>query len=209
MERLEADLPCAELSDQAAPALAQEEKQPVSEDSRTTEESGGGPASASHQLPVLEGKGGLYFSSLDSSINILKKRAQDLIENINENRQKDHALMTNFRDSLKIKVSDMTEKLEDRMYQVYSQHSKIIQERMQEFTLKMTKIGHLETELKEACHTVETVYKDLCLQPEEELPRPFFKVPSNMQPNTARSDRQVLYFFLSCIPPWNRELKAQ
>ena len=36
----------------------------------------------------------------------MKKRAQELIENINESRQKDHALMTNFRDSLKIKVTD-------------------------------------------------------------------------------------------------------
>ncbi|XP_013367696.1 PREDICTED: synaptonemal complex central element protein 2 isoform X3 [Chinchilla lanigera] len=123
-------------------------------------------SSASHQLPVLEGKTGLYFSSLDLSISVLNKRAQDLIENINENRQKDHVLMTNFRDSLKIKVSDMTEKLEDRMYQAYSQHSKVIQERMQEFTMKMAKIGHLEKELKQACHTVETVYRDLCLQPE-------------------------------------------
>ncbi|KAM6149045.1 synaptonemal complex central element protein 2 [Erethizon dorsatum] len=175
----QADLPRAELSDQAPPALAEGEKQPISEDSHATEEPGRGPArsqisspcistsSDSHQLPVLEGKAGLYFSSLDSSINILKKRAQDLIENINENRQKDHALMTNFRDSLKIKVSDLTEKLEDRMYQVYSQHSKIIQERLQEFTLKMAKIGHLEMELKQACQTVETVYRDLCVQPED------------------------------------------
>lgn len=54
---------------------------------------------------MLEGKSGPYFSSLDSSIEILKKRAQELIENINESRQKDHALMTNFRDSLKIKVT--------------------------------------------------------------------------------------------------------
>uniref|UniRef100_H0VUS2 Synaptonemal complex central element protein 2 n=1 Tax=Cavia porcellus TaxID=10141 RepID=H0VUS2_CAVPO len=108
----------------------------------------------------------LYLSSLDSSIDILKKRAQDLIENINENRQKDHALMTNFRDSLKMKVSDLTEKLEDRMYQAYSQHSKVIQDRLQEFTLKMTQISHLETELKQACRTVETVYRDLCVPPE-------------------------------------------
>ena len=43
---------------------------------------------------------------MDSSDDILKKRAQELIENINESRQKDHALMTNFRDSLKIKVTD-------------------------------------------------------------------------------------------------------
>nr|XP_013006440.1 synaptonemal complex central element protein 2 [Cavia porcellus] len=123
-------------------------------------------SSASHQLPALEGKAGLYLSSLDSSIDILKKRAQDLIENINENRQKDHALMTNFRDSLKMKVSDLTEKLEDRMYQAYSQHSKVIQDRLQEFTLKMTQISHLETELKQACRTVETVYRDLCVPPE-------------------------------------------
>lgn len=54
---------------------------------------------------MLEAKSGPYFSSLDSSIDILKKRAQELIENINESRQKDHALMTNFRDSLKIKVT--------------------------------------------------------------------------------------------------------
>lgn len=52
------------------------------------------------------------------------------------------------------------------MYQVYSHHSKIIQERLQEFTQKMAKISLLETELKQVCHTVETVYKDLCVQSE-------------------------------------------
>lgn len=62
-------------------------------------------SSANRQLVMLEGKSGPYFSSLDSSIEILKKRAQELIENINESRQKDHALMTNFRDSLKTKVN--------------------------------------------------------------------------------------------------------
>ncbi|XP_059552519.1 synaptonemal complex central element protein 2 isoform X1 [Myotis daubentonii] len=126
-------------------------------------------SSANRQLMMLEGKLGPYFSSLDSSIEILKKRTQELIENINESRQKDHALMTNFRDSLKIKVSDLTEKLEERMYQLYNHHNKIIQEKLQEFTQKMAKISHLETELKQVCHTVETVYKDfqdLCVQPE-------------------------------------------
>ncbi|KAG8512735.1 Synaptonemal complex central element protein 2 [Galemys pyrenaicus] len=118
---------------------------------------------------MLEGKSGPYFSSLDSSIDMLKRRAQELIENINESRQKDHALMTNFRDSLKIKVSDLTEKLEERMNQIYNHHNKIIQEKLQEFTQKMTKISNLETELKQVCHTVETVYKDLCLQPEVQL----------------------------------------
>ncbi|XP_069921882.1 synaptonemal complex central element protein 2-like [Oryctolagus cuniculus] len=115
---------------------------------------------------MLEGKTGLYFSLLDTTIDILKKRAQQLIKNINESRQKDHALMTNFRDSLKIKISDLTEKLEERMFQIYDHHNKIIQEKLQEFTKKMAKISDLEPELKQVCQTMETVYKDLCLQPE-------------------------------------------
>lgn len=57
------------------------------------------------------------------------------------------------------------------MYQVYSNHSKIIQERLQEFTQKMTKISLLEMELKQVCQTVETVYKDLCVQSEVRVQR--------------------------------------
>ncbi|XP_045348089.1 synaptonemal complex central element protein 2 isoform X1 [Leopardus geoffroyi] len=171
------DLPHVECKDPEPQPLGDSKERQQDEESRE-EEAGRGPArsqvsspsiatsSANRQLMMLEGKSGPYFSSLDSSIDILKKRAQDLIENINESRQKDHALMTNFRDSLKIKVSDLTEKLEERMYQIYNHHNKIIQEKLQEFTQKMAKISHLETELKQVCHTVETVYKDLCIQPE-------------------------------------------
>jgi hypothetical protein len=69
-----------------------------------------------NRQPELEGKSGPYFYSLESSIDILKKRAQELIENINESRQKDHALMTNFRDSLKIKVKDSSQQEGRRPY---------------------------------------------------------------------------------------------
>ncbi|KAM9730129.1 synaptonemal complex central element protein 2 isoform 6-T7 [Dama dama] len=177
MERQGVDMPHVEFKDQEPQLLGENQEQQQGEESRD-EEACQGPArsqvsspsvatsSANRQLMMLEGKSGPYFSSLDSSIDILKKRAQELIENINESRQKDHALMTNFRDSLKIKVSDLTEKLEERMYQIYNHHNKIIQEKLQEFTQKMAKISHLETELKQVCHTVETVYKDLCVQPE-------------------------------------------
>ncbi|XP_036735350.1 synaptonemal complex central element protein 2 isoform X4 [Manis pentadactyla] len=123
-------------------------------------------SSANRQLMMLEGKSGPYFSSLDLSINTLKKRAQELIENINEGRQKDYTFMTNFKDSLKIKVSDLTEKVEERMNLTYDSHNSIIQEKLKEFTQKMANISHLETELKQVCYTVESVYKDLCVQPE-------------------------------------------
>ncbi|XP_062966711.1 synaptonemal complex central element protein 2 isoform X2 [Cynocephalus volans] len=165
MERPGVDVPHVDGKDQEPQPLGESKEHEQCEENRQ-EEAGGEPTSASRQLTMLEGKSGPYFSSLDSTIDILKKRAKELIENINENRQKDHALMTNFRDSLNIKVSDLTEKLEERMYQIYNHHNKIIQEKLQEFTEKITTISHLETELKQVCHTVETVYKDLCVQPE-------------------------------------------
>ncbi|KAM9243778.1 synaptonemal complex central element protein 2 isoform 2-T2 [Dugong dugon] len=175
MERQGVDMSHAETKDQELQQLDSKEHQQGEEN--RDDEAGLGPprsqvsspsiatSSANRQM-MLEGKSGSYFSSLDSSIEILKKRAQELIENINESRQKDHTLMTNFRDSLKIKVSDLTEKLEERMYQIYNHHNTIIQEKLQEFTQKIAKISHLETELKQVCHTVETVYKDLCVQSE-------------------------------------------
>ncbi|XP_075832839.1 synaptonemal complex central element protein 2 isoform X1 [Microtus pennsylvanicus] len=151
------EVPPVDLNDQEPQAVVESGEHQQNENHE--EEASAAAASANYQLPGP-------FSSLESSIEILKKKAQELIENINESRQKDHALMTNFRDNLKMKVSDLTEKLEERMYQVYSNHSKIIQERLQEFTQKMTKISLLEMELKQVCQTVETVYKDLCVQSE-------------------------------------------
>ncbi|XP_036278756.1 synaptonemal complex central element protein 2 [Pipistrellus kuhlii] len=180
MERQGVDMPLAQCKDQEPRPLGASREQQRGEES-CEKEAGWEPArsqvsspsiatsSANSQLMMLEGKSGPYFSSLDSSIEILKKRAQELIESINESRQKDHVLMTNFRDSLKIKISDLTEKLEERLYLLYNHHNKIIQEKLQEFTQKMAKISHLETELKQVCQTVETVYKDfqdLCVQPE-------------------------------------------
>ncbi|XP_058146506.1 synaptonemal complex central element protein 2 isoform X2 [Dasypus novemcinctus] len=177
MERPRVDVSHGDAKDQEPRPLGDSKEHLQGEEDRE-DEPGRGPArsqvssppiatsSANRQLAVPEGKLGPYFSSLDSSIATLKKRAQELIENINESRQKDHALMTNFRDSLKNKVSDLTEKLEERMYQLYNHHNQIIQEKLQEFNQKMAKISHLETELKQVCHSVESVYKDLCVQPE-------------------------------------------
>ncbi|XP_006900892.1 PREDICTED: synaptonemal complex central element protein 2 [Elephantulus edwardii] len=159
------DMPHSEAKEPDLPPQYEDPTEEEEECQQDEEEGASGSAGADCQV-MLEGKLRSYFSSLDSTIELLKKKAQDIIQNINESRQKDHELMSNFRDSLKIKVSDLAEKLEERMYQIYNYHNKIIQEKLQEFTQKMTKITHLEAELKEVCHTVETVYNDLCVPPE-------------------------------------------
>ncbi|XP_053148086.1 synaptonemal complex central element protein 2 [Hemicordylus capensis] len=107
-----------------------------------------------------------YFTALDSTIENLQERTQQLIDKINENRKKDHALMNNFRESLLMKVSSLAEKLEERMFPVYDHHNKLIQDKLQELSDIMERIRLIEAELRQVCHTVEMLYKDLCVQSE-------------------------------------------
>ncbi|XP_066468788.1 synaptonemal complex central element protein 2 [Tiliqua scincoides] len=113
-----------------------------------------------------DSKSSNYFTVLDSTIENLQERTQQLIEKINENRKKDHMLMNNFRESLLMKVSSLAEKLEEKVFPVYDHHNSLIQDKLQELSEIMERIRQIETELKEVCHTVEMLYKDLCVQPE-------------------------------------------
>uniref|UniRef100_A0A8C3CJ72 Synaptonemal complex central element protein 2 n=1 Tax=Cairina moschata TaxID=8855 RepID=A0A8C3CJ72_CAIMO len=74
--------------------------------------------------------------------------------------------MSGFRDSLLLKVSDLAEQLEERLFQLYSLHNEQIQQRLHELAEVMERVQQAEDELQHVCHTVEAAYKDLCLQPE-------------------------------------------
>ena len=64
------------------------------------------------------------------------------------------------------KVSNLAEQLEERLFQLYSLHNELIQERLQELAEVMERVRQAEDELQQVCHTVEAAYRDLCLQPE-------------------------------------------
>ncbi|KAM3924666.1 synaptonemal complex central element protein 2 [Leptodactylus fuscus] len=124
--------------------------------------SGPGPHAANSS--TSEGKASNYFASLDTSVEALQSRAQSLINSINEDRIKDQTMMKNFNTSLNIKVAEMSQRLEDKMYQMYEQNNTQLQIRLQEFTETIDRIEQLQAELKQVCQTVVTVYKDLGLQ---------------------------------------------
>ncbi|KAF7240175.1 Synaptonemal complex central element protein 2 [Varanus komodoensis] len=111
-------------------------------------------------------KSSSYFIALDSTIENLQERTQQLIDKINENRKKDHVLMNSFKESLLMKVSSLAEKLEERVFPVYDHNNKLIQDKLQELSEIMERIREIETELRQVCHTVEMLYKDLCGQSE-------------------------------------------
>ncbi|XP_067170694.1 synaptonemal complex central element protein 2 [Apteryx mantelli] len=106
------------------------------------------------------------LATLDTDIGNLQQRTQQLIDKVNDNRREDHAVMSAFRESLLLQVSGLAEKLEERMFHTYDLHNRLIQEKLQELSEVMERIGHMETELRQVCRTVEAAYKDLCLQPE-------------------------------------------
>lgn len=57
-------------------------------------------------MAALDGKSSNYLAALDANIENLQKRTQQLIDKINENRKKDHTVMSNFRESLLLKVNN-------------------------------------------------------------------------------------------------------
>ncbi|XP_063787338.1 synaptonemal complex central element protein 2 [Pseudophryne corroboree] len=121
-------------------------------------------AAATNSIP--DGKSSNYFAALEASVEGLQSHAQSLIDKINERRSKDQAIMKSFNTNLTTKVAEVTQCLEDRMYQLYEQNNTLLQVRLQELTGLIDRIGQLQAELKKVCQTVVTIYKDMCLQPE-------------------------------------------
>lgn len=54
--------------------------------------------------PALDGQAAQYFASLDASVEALQRRAQQLINRVNDSRKEDDAVISSFRESLLLKV---------------------------------------------------------------------------------------------------------
>ncbi|XP_072255656.1 synaptonemal complex central element protein 2 [Pyxicephalus adspersus] len=131
----------------------------------TTEPRQSGDAANAAALNT-EGKSPGYFATLDASVEALQIRAQSLIDKINEKRSKDQIMIKDFNVNLTLKVTNLSQCLEERMYQEYEQNNNQLQAKLQEFTEVMERIGLLQEELKQVCQTLIPVYKDLGLQPD-------------------------------------------
>ncbi|XP_075062857.1 synaptonemal complex central element protein 2 isoform X2 [Mixophyes fleayi] len=110
---------------------------------------------------LSDGKSSSYFATLEASVDGLQRRAQSLIDKINEGRSSDQDMMKSFNTSLSMKVTELSQCLEERMYQMYEQNNTLLQARLQEFSQVVERIRQLQSELKHVCQTVATVYKDL------------------------------------------------
>ncbi|XP_062891911.1 synaptonemal complex central element protein 2-like [Mobula hypostoma] len=106
------------------------------------------------------------FAGSDSGVEGLCERTKQLVSEINKSRIRDHKLMTNFKDILIMKVSEFSKKLEERLFEIYSNENKLIEDTLQELLTSLDRIRCLESELKQTCNAMATVYKDMCSHPE-------------------------------------------
>uniref|UniRef100_A0A8C5LTZ4 Synaptonemal complex central element protein 2 n=1 Tax=Leptobrachium leishanense TaxID=445787 RepID=A0A8C5LTZ4_9ANUR len=107
-----------------------------------------------------------HGAALETTLQSLQNRAQGLIDKINEERAKDQELMKSFNESLSMKVSEISQRLEDRMYNLYNQHNQLLQERMQELPEVIERIEVTHSELQAVCETIFNLYRKLSVHPE-------------------------------------------
>ncbi|XP_056608541.1 synaptonemal complex central element protein 2 [Triplophysa dalaica] len=105
--------------------------------------------------------GSSILSPTNSRIEDIGKRAQDLIERINERRAMDQHVMNSFEEELTKKVSEMCQQVREQMFDYYEQHSQGIQAIITELSEVLEKSSQLSMELQEASQTLNAINKNL------------------------------------------------
>ncbi|XP_058230782.1 synaptonemal complex central element protein 2 [Hemibagrus wyckioides] len=118
--------------------------------------------SGSHRgTPVKEMDDGIVFTTSNARIDEIGKKAQDLIEKINQNRTMDQKLMNSFEEKLMNKVSEVCQQMKEQMFEYYEKHSRGIETKLAELTEVLERSSQLGTELQEASQTLAAINKVL------------------------------------------------
>ncbi|XP_039572773.1 synaptonemal complex central element protein 2 [Passer montanus] len=116
--------------------------------------------------PALAPRSSAFFASLDAAVAGLQRRVQGALGRINRGREEAHTELSGVRDGLLLKVSELAEQLEERLFRRYGFHNGMIQERLQALGEVLQRVEEAQAELRGVCCTVEAAYQDLCLQHE-------------------------------------------
>ncbi|XP_066499012.1 synaptonemal complex central element protein 2 [Hoplias malabaricus] len=101
------------------------------------------------------------LSSVNSGIDKIGKKAQDLIERINQSRAMDQKILNNFEEKLMQKVSEMCQQVKEQMFEYYEEHSRKMETRFAELSEVLERSSQLSLELKEASQTLAAINKGL------------------------------------------------
>ncbi|XP_026862332.2 synaptonemal complex central element protein 2 [Electrophorus electricus] len=98
---------------------------------------------------------------VNTQIDDIGKKAQDLIERINQSRAMDQKIMNSFEEKLMQKVSEMCQQVKEQMFEYYEEHSQGMQAKLIELTGVLERSNQLSLELQDASQTLAAINKGL------------------------------------------------
>ncbi|XP_033737209.1 synaptonemal complex central element protein 2-like [Pecten maximus] len=92
--------------------------------------------------------------------------ANALIDNLNNKRKRDTQLLDNFKKALELQVQRTCTMVEERMFHVYEEQGKVVQQKLQELFAGIERIAKTEAELAEFREALRLLYTDINASPE-------------------------------------------
>ncbi|TNN49941.1 Synaptonemal complex central element protein 2 [Liparis tanakae] len=98
-----------------------------------------------------------------SSIDDISRRAQELVEKINDSRTTDQKVLDSFQEKLVEKVTEMCQQMKDHMYTIYEENSNEMQVKLQELSEVLESCTKLNSELTEATQALGSLRGGLAI----------------------------------------------
>ncbi|XP_056265990.1 synaptonemal complex central element protein 2 isoform X2 [Pseudoliparis swirei] len=98
-----------------------------------------------------------------SSIDDISRRAQELVEKINNSRTTDQKVLDSFQEKLMEKVMEMCQQMKDHMYTIYEENSNEMQVKLQELSEVLESCTKLNSELTEATQALGSLRGGLAI----------------------------------------------
>uniref|UniRef100_A0A8C7VQS7 Synaptonemal complex central element protein 2 n=1 Tax=Oncorhynchus mykiss TaxID=8022 RepID=A0A8C7VQS7_ONCMY len=89
------------------------------------------------------------------------KKAQDLIERINQSRAMDQEIMTTFENKLMNKVSEVCQQVKEQMFSSYEEHGCGMEANLKELSEVLERSSQLSMELQGASQTLSAINNSL------------------------------------------------
>ncbi|KAM3624261.1 uncharacterized protein V6R79_021227 [Siganus canaliculatus] len=96
-------------------------------------------------------------------IDNISRRAQDLVEKINDSRTTDQKLLDSFQEKIIVKVTEMCQQMKQHMYMVYEKNSSQMQVKLLELSEVLERCSKLDKELMEANQVLERLRQSQAL----------------------------------------------
>ncbi|XP_059900172.1 synaptonemal complex central element protein 2 [Gadus macrocephalus] len=106
------------------------------------------------------------FCSLPwSDVDELGRRAQELVERINQSRDRDQEIICSFQDQLLSKVGDVCQQVKEQLFSSYEEQGQGLEQQLQELSRVLERSSSLSTELQDVSTTLSVINTGLLHSP--------------------------------------------